>query len=263
LLKHPSIIESDPLLLTDLLTAFTLLTRLPVARFGRLAAPPHLARCVWAFPLVGLVVNAFGGLAYWLMFRIGVPPVLASIWTLAVTMIVTGAFHEDGLADAVDGMGGGTNPARKMEIMHDSRIGSYGALALLISVIVRVAAIEALGRPAFVMTAMILAGMLGRSGILVIILSLGPARSDGMGASMGKPRAMSAAAGISVATAASLLYMPILPAIAAVLLGLGSALAVAKLAHAQIGGHTGDVLGAGEVLTECVVLTVIASSVGI
>jgi adenosylcobinamide-GDP ribazoletransferase len=249
------------LLLTDLLSAFMLLTRLPVARFTRFGGQPDLARCVWAFPVVGLVVNGTGGLIYYLAHKAGMPPPLAAIWALAATMIVTGAFHEDGLADTADGFGGGTTPAQKLAIMRDSRIGSYGAVALILSVAVRVAAIAALNRSDTVIPAMILAGMLGRSGILLLPLVLKPARDSGMGAAMGNPRIAGTAAALALATVAAFLSLPTLLATAAVALGFGAALALAKLAHAQIAGHTGDVLGATEVVIECVVLTVIATAV--
>src|SRR5208283_1207933 len=91
--------EVSRLLLTDLISALMLLTRLPVTRFARAGEPPDLARCVWAFPLAGVVVNGIGGLVYWLAHRFGVSPLLAAAWTLAATMVITGGFHEDGLAD--------------------------------------------------------------------------------------------------------------------------------------------------------------------
>ena len=250
------------MLLADLLAAFMLLTRLPVARFARLGAASDLGRCVWVFPLVGLTVGALGGLLYWLMHEAGVPPLLAAAWTLAGTMAVTGALHEDGLADTADGFGGGATPARKMEIMRDSRIGSYGALALLLSVIVRAACIAALGHPLFVMKALVVAGMLGRGGMIVLLMGLAPARNNGMGAAVGKPRAWSAAVGAGLAIAAPLLSLPLLPAVAIIISGLGCSVVVMKFAHRQIGGYTGDVLGACEVVIECVVLTVTASAFG-
>ena len=250
------------MLLTDLLTATMLLTRLPVARFGRVGGRSDLARCVWAFPVVGLAVNAAGGLVYGLAHWAGMSPLLAAGWSLAVTMIGTGALHEDGLADTADGFGGGVTPARKLEIMRDSRIGSYGVLALLLSAIIRTAAIAALSRPGPVITALVLAGMLGRGGILVLLLVLRPARSDGLGASMAGTRASSAAAGLGLAIAAALLALPAMTAMTAVIPGLGCCLAAARLAYRQIGGYTGDVLGAVEVAVECVVLTVIASAAG-
>lgn len=244
------------MLLADLITAFMLLTRLPVGRF---AGSPDLGRCVWAFPLVGLVVGGIGSLVYGLAHWLGMPPLVAAGWTVAATMLVTGALHEDGLADTADGFGGGGTPARKLEIMRDSRIGSYGALALVLSVVVRVAAIAALGRPWAAAAVIILAAMVGRAAILVVLLIIAPARDDGMGSAMGTPHAGRIALGLGLAVASAFLSTPPRAAVAAVVLGLGSALVLAKLAASQIGGYTGDVLGAAEVLAECVVLTAAAS----
>jgi adenosylcobinamide-GDP ribazoletransferase len=250
------------LLLRDLAGGFMLLTRLPVARFVRFGGPADLARCVWAFPVVGLVVGGMGGTVYWLGRWVGMPPLLGAVWALAVTMILTGGLHEDGLADTADGFGGGGSPGRKMEIMRDSRIGSYGALALILSVVVRVGAMAALDRPMIVLCAMIVAGMVGRSGMLVLLLALPAVRADGMGASVGRPSAGRAGVGLGLAVVAAFLLLHAVPAIAVVVLGFGAASIMARVAHSQIGGHTGDVLGASEVVTECVVLTVLVCSFG-
>nr|WP_294563325.1 adenosylcobinamide-GDP ribazoletransferase [uncultured Rhodopila sp.] len=240
------------MLRSDLAAAFMLLTRLPVPGS---AGAPDVARCVWAFPVVGLVVNLAAGLVYRLGYEAGLPPLLAAAWTVAAALAMTGAFHEDGLADTADGFGGGGSRERKLEIMRDSRIGSFGALALLLSVLVRVAAISALARPGVVAAALVAAGMLGRSGMVLLVIAIRPARADGMGASMGGLRVGPAAAGLGMAVAASFALLPARPAAAVVLLSVAVSLGMAKLAAAQIGGYTGDVLGACEVATECVVLT--------
>jgi adenosylcobinamide-GDP ribazoletransferase len=250
-------------ILTDLLAAFTLLTRVPLGRLVRSGTSPDLPRCVWAFPVVGVVVNGLGGLVYWLAQCFDMPPLLAAVWALAATMIVTGGLHDDGLADTADGFGGGATPERKLEIMRDSHIGCYGALALLLSVVMRVAAISGLEDPSRVMVAFCSAGMLGRGGILMLLLQVSPARDDGMGAAMGKTPAGRAVMGLTMALAVCLLALPLKLAAVALVFACGAALAVAKLAQSQIGGYTGDVLGAGEVVTECVVLTIAASGIGI
>jgi adenosylcobinamide-GDP ribazoletransferase len=250
------------LLLTDLVSALMLLTRLPVGRFARFGGAANLARSVWAFPVVGLIVNAIGGLVYCAAHRVGMPPLLAAGWTLAATIIITGGLHEDGLADTADGFGGGATPARKMDIMRDSRIGTYGALALVLSVSIRASAIAALGRPPAVATAMIVAGMTGRAGILVMLLLLEPVRGSGMGASVSNPRGAVAVCGLGLAVVVSLLSLPALLAAAVIGFGLGFCVILAKFAEHQIGGYTGDVLGASEVVTECIILTVIASACG-
>ena len=246
-------------ILTDLLTAFMLLTRLPLERVIRSGAPPDLARCVWAFPIVGVVVNGLGGLTYWLAHWFGMPPLLAAVWAVATTIIATGALHEDGLADTADGFGGGITPDRKLEIMRDSHIGCYGALALIVTTAMRVAAISGLDEPAWAMVALCLAGMLGRAGILVLLLTLSPAREDGLGAAMRNTEAGKAAIGLALAAVVCLLALPVWRAAVFVILALGTTLAMARLARGQIGGYMGDVLGATEVVTECVVLTVAAS----
>jgi adenosylcobinamide-GDP ribazoletransferase len=243
----------------DLVAAFGLLTRLPVGRFG---TPADLSRCVWAFPVVGVVVNGLGGLAYWLAHWFGMPPLLAAVWALVVTLLATGALHDDGLADTADGFGGGATAERKLEIMRDSRIGCYGALALLLSVLMRVAAISAIGDSSRVMLAFCLAGMLGRGGVLVLLLTLSPARDDGLGAAMGETPVGRASIGLALAVVACLLALPFKWAFAIVIAGFGASLAMARLARGQIGGYTGDVLGATEVVTECVVLSIAACGLG-
>ncbi len=234
-----------------------LMTRLPAGRF---AHSGDLARCVWAFPVVGLAVGLASGLAYWLASRLGVPPLLAATWSLAGSLLLTGGFHEDGLADTADGFGGGATPARKLEIMRDSRIGSYGALALAVSCLLRITAVAAIGRPGSVITALVVAGMAGRSAMVGVLLLLPPARTDGLGASVGRPSAGRAAAGLAIAAVAPFLCVPAGGAAAVVALGAVAALATARLSAAQINGYTGDVLGAAEVAVECVVLTVLASA---
>ncbi|MDB5394321.1 MAG: hypothetical protein JWM91_1827 [Rhodospirillales bacterium] len=241
----------------DLVAAFALLTRLPVARFGRNA--PDLARSVWAFPLVGLVIGALGGLAFWLGHDLGLPPFLGACWAVVAMLAATGAFHEDGLADTADGFGGGRTRERKMEIMRDSRIGSYGALALMLSLLMRVGAVAALERPRLVVIALIIAAMLARAGIILTLILLRPVRQDGMAGSMGDIPHLSAALGLALAAVAPFLLLPLHGAVIVVLVALGACLALAKLAHIQIGGHTGDVLGAGAVIGECVALTAIVS----
>ena len=246
-------------MLNDALTAFTLLTRLPLGRFSR-AGSPDLASSVWAFPVVGLVVGALGGLVYALAHWIGMAPLLAAAWALIAMLLITGAFHEDGLADAADGFGGGTTRERKMEIMRDSRIGAYGTLAVAMSLIVRVAALASLGRAHLVIMALIAAGILGRGGIVLILLLLRPARPDGMAAALDVLPEGSVAVGLGLTLVAPFLLLPLGSAFLAVILGLATCLAVSRLAYAQIGGHSGDVLGAAEVVVECAVLSVVAAA---
>ena len=127
---------------SEIRLAFSLLTRLPVGQIE--GQVPPLAASGWAWPLVGAVVGAImalaGGVGLWL----GLPPVMVAILSLAAGAWVTGAMHEDGLADVADGFGGGRDRARKLEIMRDSRVGSYGVLALILATAFRAAGLAAL-----------------------------------------------------------------------------------------------------------------------
>jgi adenosylcobinamide-GDP ribazoletransferase len=234
-----------------------LLTRLPVGWLS--SSSSDLARSVWAFPLVGLAVGLIGGLVYWLLHGLGVPTWLASSWAFAAILIVTGGFHEDGLADTADGFGGGRTRERKLEIMRDSRIGSYGAATLGLSLLIRIGALVALERPQAVLVTLIVSAMAGRGGMIVPLLLLPPARADGMAASMGAIPRWSAAWGLGLVGLALLFLLPVGAAVAVAVPAAAASLALTQLTRIQIGGHTGDVLGAAEVFVECVTLTVLAT----
>ena len=249
-------------MLNQLRAAFMLLTRLPVARLLPDGGPCDLASCVWAFPLVGLTVNALGAVAYGLARYVGVPPLLAACWALAAIVLTTGALHEDGLADTADGFGGGATPARKLEIMRDSRIGSFGSLALIGSVAVRLAAMATLAGSWRVAVALCAGGTLGRAAIAVLLVMHRPVRADGLGAAMRDAPAGGVTLAMALAAVVALLLLPLATALVATLLALAAAFALGRLARAQIGGYTGDVLGAGAVFSECVALTAIAAMAG-
>jgi adenosylcobinamide-GDP ribazoletransferase len=231
--------------LDDLAAAFMLLTRLPVAR-----SVPAQSRGVWAYPIVGGVVGSIAASVFWLAIRLGLPPAIAAICAVGATLLTTGALHEDGLADTADGFGGGATVARKLEIMRDSRIGSFGALALIFSLGIRVVALASLADPAHAAVALIAAGVLGRGAMIGVMLALPPARRDGMAAALGPVPFAPAAIGLAIACACAAFPHGARALLAAVLAGAF----MVWLARRQIGGHTGDVLGATEQAAECAVL---------
>ena len=163
------------MLMREFGVAIMLLTRVPAGWLAG-SATVQTSRVVWAFPLVGVLVGA-GGAAVLAGGRAGgMGTALAAMWAIAATAAVSGGLHEDGLADVADGFGGGGSRARKLEIMRDSRIGSYGALALILAVGIRVCALT--GLPAMALVAV---GALSRGAIAVPLLLLGPAREGGLG----------------------------------------------------------------------------------
>ncbi|HTU54276.1 MAG TPA: adenosylcobinamide-GDP ribazoletransferase [Acetobacteraceae bacterium] len=245
--------------LSELVAAFILLTRLPLGRFTADRPTVAIARSVWAFPLAGAAAGALGGAAYAGATLAGVPPGVGAVAALAVMVLFTGALHEDGLADSADGFGGGRTPEHKLEIMRDSRIGSFGAIALILSLAARWAAIAAIGRPLHVLSALVVAASLGRAGMVVLPLALGPARSDGLAFGLQGPDRVRTLAGFAIAILLAAMLLPPRTALRAIAGALVASLAVAWLARSQIGGYTGDVLGAASVVTECVAIGLIAA----
>jgi adenosylcobinamide-GDP ribazoletransferase len=242
----------------ELAAAIMLLTRLPA---GWLAGgqQAELAVSVWAFPPVGAAVGGIGAAAFWLGSRVGLPPSVNAVWTLAAMLAATGALHEDGLADTADGFLGGRTPDKRMEIMRDSRIGSFGALALMLALAARGTAIAAIASPGRVAAALVAAGALGRGAILIVLLLLAPARQDGLAAGLRDAPIGRAAAGLGLAAAAAFVLLPGATALWSCVAAAAVALALAWTSTRQIGGYTGDVLGAASVAAECVVLSLAAA----
>jgi adenosylcobinamide-GDP ribazoletransferase len=238
--------------------AAAFLTRLPLAPPPEQSAAP-LAESSWAFPLVGLVVGLLSGLAYALAARLHVPPLAAALIALGLGVLLTGGLHEDGLADTADGIGGGGDPEARLAIMRDSRIGSFGVLALIFSVGLRAACIAAIGAAGGVIAALIAAHAVGRGFLPLVLRALEPARSDGLGAEAGKPAQAVALAGMGLAVLIALFALDFLPGLVALIAAAALMSARAVLAQRRLGGYTGDVLGAIEQGGETVVLLVAAA----
>ena len=171
---------------------------------------------------------------------------------IAATVAATGAFHEDGLADVFDGFGGGATRERKLAIMRDSRIGSFGAAALVLSLGFRAAALSAALAHGFLAAAaaLVATAAVSRAGGLMPLAWLDPARADGAGAAVGRLPAPVFAAACAVALAFTLplgtAAAGLSRALAAVLGAAIGAAAMTALARRQIGGQTGDVAGAAQ-----------------
>jgi adenosylcobinamide-GDP ribazoletransferase len=241
--------------LGELAAAIAFLTRLPLPEHQP-AAAGALAKAAWAFPFAGIAVGVIGAIVYALAHRLGLPPWPAAALTVAATLGVTGALHEDGLADTADGFGGGTTREQKLAIMRDARIGTYGVCALILSILIRAGALADLATTGAVAGALIAAHAAARAAMPVMMFLLLPARSDGLGYDAGAPEAVRVLAGAGLAAIVLVLCLGPLRALAAiVVLAIAIAL-LAWLAVRQIGGQTGDVLGAVEQVGEIAVLLV-------
>ncbi|MEP6659849.1 MAG: adenosylcobinamide-GDP ribazoletransferase [Acidimicrobiales bacterium] len=232
--------------------AITFLTRVPAGD-----CPADIATAPPWFPFVGAIIGAFVGVIFVGCWHL-VAPAVAAVLALATGALVTGAFHHDGLADTADAFGGGWSPAQRLEIMKDSRHGTFGVIAIVLVVVAQVAALATLG-PAQGFAALVAAHTLGRAGAVALMMSLPAARPDGLGAEYTQRlRTGSAISGIVVGALLATIVMGswVLPAIAAVVV---TSLAVGVLANRKIGGIVGDVLGAAEQVGESAVLIVAAA----
>jgi adenosylcobinamide-GDP ribazoletransferase len=240
-------------LATDLKVALVFYTRLPLAHDGPTAGG-DLARASWAAPVAGAVVGALGAVVFALAHAVGLGPLPAAGLALVATIALTGGLHEDGLADTADGFGAGATPERRLAIMRDSRIGTFGACALIMSIGLRWAALASLAGPGRVAAALIAAHAAARAALPLLMWLAPPARPDGLSAAAGLPPADSvAAAGLLGLVALVLALGPAKGLVATVLLLLALG-AIRQLALAKIGGQTGDVLGALEQVAEVLVL---------
>jgi len=234
--------------LADLQIALGFLTRLPVG------APGSLGNAAWSFPLVGLIVGAVAALVFAIARALSLPHEVDAVLAVLAAIALTGALHEDGLADTADGLGGGKERWQRLAIMRDSRIGSYGVIALVLGLLLRVMAVAALSGPGQVAAALIVAHALSRAALVPIMRHEPLARDDGLAAGAGRPPAGVSNAALALAAIIALLFLGIAAAIVAVLVVAATTLGLAWLARRQIGGQTGDVLGAMQQVGEIGVL---------
>jgi adenosylcobinamide-GDP ribazoletransferase len=248
-------------LIDGLVAGIAFYSRLPVPSSD--PAAPSLERMAPVLPLVSLAIGLAPALLAVLLTLVGLPGVFAAGLAVALYIGVTGAMAEDALADAADGLLGGTTASRRLEIMRDSRHGTYGVLALVLLVLLRVLAVGAIVtlHPVAVIGAWLAAMVLARSGSLWLAMALPPARRDGLSASMGRvsKRAFAIGLGIAAILAAVLSYA-VGGAAGLILIALGTAAVTAGWTWACrrfVGGQTGDLIGALQALIELAVLTVL------
>jgi len=242
----------------DFAIATAVLTRLPVGT----AAPVDgtIAPAGWAFPLVGAGIGALAALAFLLAELLGLGPAPAALLALTASLAVTGAFHEDGLADTADGLAGGRDREQKLAIMRDSRHGTYGVLAIVLSIGLRAAALGSISGPIHAGLALLAAHAFSRGALPAAMHLLEPARADGLGAMAGRPSRAVAIIAAAIGAVIALATLGPATGIAALILAGGAVALAALLARRQIGGYTGDVLGAFQQTGEIVMLLVAAAA---
>jgi adenosylcobinamide-GDP ribazoletransferase len=242
---------SPTTVLDDLRIGLVFFTRLPLPHFE--VKDRTLADAIWTAPLVGLVVAFVAWFAFVAGSALGLEAGPAAALAIAAGMLVTGCLHEDGLSDTSDGFGGGRTRERKLEIMRDSRIGTYGACALVLSVLARWSAIAELEDPTPVLVGLVVAHAASRALIPIFMQMLPQARLDGLSAGVGTLSDSVVLTALAIG-ALALLLLGLKGAVVAALCLALLFVAFRKLCLAQIGGQSGDTIGALQQLAEITLL---------
>jgi adenosylcobinamide-GDP ribazoletransferase len=250
----------------ELLHGLRFLTRLPIPFAKTLDLPP-LSQSMRLFPVAGALIGGLVGAALVGLNLAGMPSLLSAALAIAVGLAITGALHEDGLADTADGFGGGKTRDQRLEIMRDSRIGAFGTLALIAAVLVRVACYEDLSNmePLAVISVLAAAGAFSRALMVDLMWATRPARADGLSVHAGTPGRNGAAFAIITAAAITIgagTFLSPASGLIALAAGLAVTAYLRRLSVKLIGGQTGDVCGAVQVLSELAMLTAFVATKG-
>ncbi|MGY6644907.1 MAG: adenosylcobinamide-GDP ribazoletransferase [Salinarimonas sp.] len=250
----------------DLARALRFFSRLPVPALPFERDPhdmPDFSRMTRMLPLAGALIALPGALVLLAAIGLGLPPLPAATLAVAIILIASGGLHEDGLADCCDALGARGDRERRLAIMKDSTIGSFGAAGLILAMIMRVSLIAGIAQGAGALAAaaaLITMAGLSRWIALWLMVRLLPARNSGASASAGRIRERDfVIAGVIAVALAFLLLLPAGHGLLAIFLTLGFAGAIVllcqTLARRLLGGQTGDVIGATQQLAEIAALT--------
>ncbi|MGR6469209.1 adenosylcobinamide-GDP ribazoletransferase [Rhizobium sp. PAMB 3182] len=249
----------------DILRSIAFLSRLPVPARLFDGQDHSLSVMIRAFPAAGFIVALPAALVLFVLSAAHAPPLLAALIALAVNLLVTGALHEDGLADVADGFGGGQKKDRILDIMRDSRIGTYGGLALILTLAIRATALSSLiAVMSPVGVALVFLGVAAVSRTLMLChwYALPAARIDGVAARSGLPDRTALLTALVAGTVIAICcFGPVMPVYSwttAIVMALVLAGLFTIFSDRKIGGHTGDTIGASEQISEMALLATLA-----
>ncbi len=242
----------------DFLIALIFLTRLPLTlnlQFS-MSAVGSASR---AFALVGVVVGGISGGVFYLAAAANLPLLICAFLAIGAQILLTGALHEDAIGDVADGFGGGADKQKKMDIMRDSRVGTYAVVTLIVLIGIKASSLAALGL-AFTGFAVIVSAAVCSRGLMACAMHVLPAaRKDGLGASAGKPAVSAALWSLAIALIVPIAALGPFMGSAAVAAAMAGACIMGVIAQRQIGGQTGDVLGSVQQISECFFLVTMAA----
>ena len=225
--------------LSDIATSASVLTRLPMK--AHWVDPARLATSAWAYPLIGALIGLVAGCFLTIFLWLGISSGVSAGCAIGVMILITGGLHEDGIADCADGLGGGTNKVHALEIMKDSRLGAYGALILMLFLIIRWTALNDLSvlQPIAVLGVV---GAVSRLPMVLVMTGMDNARDDGFSKHVGRPQTTQAMVAVGLTLLISIIFLGFLGLLFLPLVVL-SCLPIVYIASKKIGGQTGDVLG--------------------
>lgn len=248
-------------MLDDLKTAFIFLTRIPLQVDHELTMR-DLADASHLFPVVGVVLGCAASAILLFAQYLGMPPAICVILAIATITVLTGALHEDGFADTIDGLGAGPDRERALEIMHDSRVGTFGVIALVLTFSMRFAALTSLAELSSMVVALIAASAVSRAAAATAMALQPPARTSGLVAVAGNPPREKAAIAVLSAAIIAFLILPTGSAFTAIIaVALVGSFAGIFIQH-WLGGATGDTLGTIQQITEITFLIALIPSLG-
>lgn len=240
--------------IVDLPAALGLLTRLPVkVDSGR--AMERGAASAWAYPLTGVVVGVILASLAAIFLWAGIPAGIAAALLLALNVIITGAMHEDGLADTADGLWGGWERARRLEIMKDSHIGVYGVCTIVLSLLLRWLTLVAIVSLGAYWAALIVVATISRASMVVMMAALPNARDGGLSRNVGRPARQTTWVAIAIAV----IVAAVAGHLGLIVVSVFVTGACGLIARAKIGGQTGDILGATQQINEIALLIAIVA----
>ena len=242
----------------DLQICLMFLTRIPVPG-GLALSNPSLSNACRFFPVIGSLVGVIGAIVLAAADQLGLPQGVSVLLAVAAMVMVTGGLHEDGLSDTADGLGGGSNKDRRLEIMKDSRVGAFGVIALVLIIGLKWAGLAALSiGPAAL--ALVVGAVISRGILPLFMRYLPPAKDDGLSANAGRPGFSQVAISLAITLVVAFIGLGFW-------LTIGVAIVVALVTGAmsfwvkvKIGGQTGDVLGALQQLGEISVILTLAAA---
>ncbi|MGB8819403.1 MAG: adenosylcobinamide-GDP ribazoletransferase [Rhizobiaceae bacterium] len=249
----------------DIMRALGFLTRLPIPAKWFEGDDGKLSVTARAFPTAAALSTIPSALVLIAGTILDLPVLLSAAIAVAVSIAIGGALHEDGLADTADGFFGGFEKDRRLEIMKDSRIGAFGAMAMMLALVIKVIALAAILQAGLwaAIAAMAAAAAAGRTALVWHWSDLPSARADGTADKAGQPTedasVFALVSGLAIAAVLAFLFRGIAPMLAAAALAIGATMMFRSLCATKIGGHTGDTLGAAAILAELGLLAGLAS----